>query len=67
MRRKCEDHWQSIHGLRQAKGILNKPSAKKVGDLLGQSKKHLRIMTGLLTRFCHLKGQILKTGAGRQS
>jgi hypothetical protein len=26
MRRKCEEHWQSIHGQRQAKGFLKKPS-----------------------------------------
>jgi len=49
MRRKCEEHWQSIHGLRQAKCILNKPSVKKAEDLLGQSRKQLRIMMGLLT------------------
>ena len=49
MRRKCEEHWRSIHGLRQDKGILKKPSAKKAGVLLGQSRKQLRIMTGLPT------------------
>jgi len=25
MRRKCEEHWQSIHGQRQAKGFFKNP------------------------------------------
>jgi len=29
MSRKYEEYWQSIHGSRQAKGFLKRPSAKK--------------------------------------
>jgi hypothetical protein len=31
---KHEEHWQSVHGQRQAKGFLRRPSAKKAGELL---------------------------------
>jgi len=34
---------------RQAKCFLQRPSAKKAGDLLDRSRNHLRIMTGLQT------------------
>jgi hypothetical protein len=53
--RKHEEHWQSIHGQRQAKGFLKKPSAKNAGELLNVSRNQLRIMTGLLTEHYHLK------------
>jgi hypothetical protein len=32
MSRKHEEHWQSVHGQRQAKGFLKKPSAKKLAN-----------------------------------
>jgi hypothetical protein len=59
---KHENYWQSIHGQRQAKGFLKKPSAKKVGELLNLSRNQLRIMTRLLTGHCHLKGHPFKMG-----
>jgi hypothetical protein len=62
MSRKHVAHWQSIHGQRQAKGFLKKPSAKKDVELLNLSRNQLRIMTGLLTGHCHLKGCLFKLG-----
>jgi len=62
MNKKHEDYWQSIHGQRQAKGFLITPSAKKGGELLKLSRNQLRIMTGLLTVHCHLKGHLFKLG-----
>jgi hypothetical protein len=60
--RKHEEHWQSIHGHRQAKGFLKNPSAKRAGELLNLSRNQLRIMTGLLMGQCHLKGHLFKLG-----
>jgi hypothetical protein len=46
-------------GQRQAEGFLKKPSAKKSLELLSLSRNQLRIMTGLLTGHCNLKGHYL--------
>jgi hypothetical protein len=59
---KHEKYWQFIHGQRQAKGFLKRPSAKRPGELLSMSRNHLRIMTGLLTEHCHLTGHLFKLG-----
>jgi hypothetical protein len=64
--RKHKEHWQSMHGQRQAKGFLKKPSARKAGELLNLSRNQLRIMTGLLIGHCHLKGHLFKR-AGKRS
>jgi hypothetical protein len=56
--RKHEEHWQSLRGRKQAKGFLKNPSARKAGELLNLSRNQLRIMTGLLTGHCHLKGHL---------
>jgi hypothetical protein len=48
MSRKHEDHWKSIHGQRQAKGFLERPSAKRAGEFLNLSRNQLRIMAGFL-------------------
>jgi hypothetical protein len=60
--RKQREYWQSICGQRQAKSFLKKPSAKKkkAGELLNLSRNQLRIMTGLLTGHCQLKGYLFK-------
>jgi hypothetical protein len=60
--RKHKEHWQSVRGQRQAKGFLKKPCAKKAGELLNLSRNQLRIMTGLLTGHCHLKGHLFQLG-----
>jgi hypothetical protein len=44
------------------KAFFKKPSAKKAHELLNQSRNQLRIMTGLLTEYCHLKGHLFKLG-----
>jgi hypothetical protein len=62
MIRKHEEYWQSIHGQRHAKGFLQRPSAKTVGELLNLSRNQLTIMTGLLTGHCHLIGHLFKLG-----
>jgi len=56
--RKDKEYWQSIHGGRQVK----RSSAKITRELLSLSRNQLRIMTGLLTGHCHLKGQLFKLG-----
>ena len=55
---KHEEPWQSIHGQRQAKWFLKKPSTKKAGKLLNLSRNQLRIFTGLVTGHCQLKGHL---------
>jgi len=60
--RKHEEHWQSICGQKQGKGFFKKPSEKKARELLSLSRNQLRIMTGLLTGQCHLRGHSFKTG-----
>jgi hypothetical protein len=62
MSRKHEEYWQSVRGQRQAKGFLKKPSAKKAGKLLNLSRNQLKILTGLLTGHCHLKGHLCNLG-----
>jgi hypothetical protein len=54
--RKYGEYWQALHGQRQAKGFLKRFSAKRDGSLLNLSSNHLRIIKGLLTGHCHLKG-----------
>jgi len=56
--RKNEEHWQSVCGLRQTKGFLKKPSAKRPGELLNLSRNQLRILTGPLTGHFCLKGHL---------
>jgi hypothetical protein len=62
MSMKYNEHWQSIRGQRQVKGFLKKPSATKAGELLNLSRNQLRIMIGLLTGHCFLKGHLFKLG-----
>jgi hypothetical protein len=56
--RKHTEYWQSIHGQRQARGFLKRPSAKRAGELLSLSRNKLRLLTGLFTGHCHLKGHL---------
>lgn len=59
---KVQEYRQSIHGQRQAKDLLKRPSPKRVEELLNLSRNHLTIMSALLTGQCHLKGHLLKLG-----
>jgi hypothetical protein len=43
-------------------GFLKKPSAERAGELLNLSRNQVRILTGLLTGHCHLKGHLLELG-----
>jgi hypothetical protein len=58
--RKHEEHWQCVHGQRQSKGLLKRPSATRAWELLNLSKNQIRIMTVLPTGHCHLKGHLFK-------
>jgi hypothetical protein len=62
MSKKHKGHWQSIHGQRQAKGFVKKPSAKIPGKLLNLSRNQFRILTGLLAGHCQLKGHLFNLG-----
>jgi hypothetical protein len=42
------------------KEFLRKPTASEAEELLGLNKNQLRIMTGLLTGHCHLRGHLFK-------
>jgi hypothetical protein len=55
-------HWKSLTGLRQAKGLIWGPSAKRARELLKLDKNQLRLVVGLLTGHCHLKGHLFKLG-----
>jgi hypothetical protein len=49
-------------GLKQAKGLISGPSAKRTKDLLNLNRDQLSWMVGLLTGHCHLKGHLSKWG-----
>jgi hypothetical protein len=67
MSRKHEEHWQPHTWTKAGQGLLKKPSAKKAGKLLNLSRNQLRILIGLLTGHCHLKGHLFNLGACKQS
>jgi hypothetical protein len=48
--------WESTTGLKQAKGLISGPSAKRTKDLLKLNRDQLRWIVGLFTGRCHLKG-----------
>jgi hypothetical protein len=52
--------WESTTGLKQAKGLIPGPSAKRTKDLLKLNRDQLRWVVGLFN--CHLKGHIFKLG-----
>jgi ribonuclease HI len=60
--RKHTEYWQSIQGQRQARDFLKRPSARRAGELLSLNRNQLRIVTGLFTGHCHLKGRLFKWG-----
>jgi len=60
--RKLVEHWQSLLGQRKASSFLKNPPMRKAGELLSLSRNQLRIMKGLLTWHCHLKGYLFKLG-----
>jgi hypothetical protein len=62
MNRNHKKHQESTTGLKQAKGPIPRPSARKVKDLLKLNRDRLRWMVGLFTGHCHLKGHLFKLG-----
>jgi hypothetical protein len=49
-------------GLKEAKGFISRPSARRTKDLLEINRDQLRWVVGLLTGHYHLKGHLLKQG-----
>jgi hypothetical protein len=60
--RKHKAYWESLTGLRQAKGLIQGPSARRTNDLLRLNRDQLRWVVGLLKGHCHLKGHLFKLG-----
>jgi hypothetical protein len=60
--RKQKEYWESLTGLRQAKGLIQGPSASRTKDLLRLNRDQLRWVVGLLTGHFHLKGHPFKLG-----
>jgi hypothetical protein len=58
--RNHKKYWQSTTGLKQAKGLIPGPSARRTKDLLKLHRNQLRWVVGLFTGHCHLKGHIFK-------
>jgi hypothetical protein len=57
-----KEYWESTIGLREAKGFIQGPSARRTKDLLKLNRDQLRWLVGLLTGRCHLKGHLFKLG-----
>jgi hypothetical protein len=57
-----QKYWESLTGLKQAKGFLHGPSVRRTKELLKLNTNQLRWVTGLLTGHCHLKGHLFKMG-----
>jgi hypothetical protein len=62
MKRDHQRLWDSTTGLKQAKGLIFGPSAKRTKDMLRLNRDQLRWIVGLLTGHCHLKGHFFKIG-----
>jgi ribonuclease HI len=55
-------YWESTIGLKQARGFISGPSARRTKDLLKRNRDQLSWVVGLLTGLCHLKGHLFKLG-----
>jgi hypothetical protein len=62
MNRNKKKYWESTTRLRQAKGLIQGPSARRKKDLLKLNRDQLRWVVGLLTGHSHLKGHLFKRG-----
>jgi hypothetical protein len=51
---------KNVTGLKQAKGLIFGPSAKRTKDLLKLNRDQLRWVVGLLSGHCHIKGHLFK-------
>jgi hypothetical protein len=54
--------WEFTSKLKQAKGHIPGPSAKRMKDLLKLNRDQFRWVVGLLTGHCHIKGQLFELG-----
>jgi hypothetical protein len=54
--------WESITGLKQSKGFISGPSARRTKDLLKLNRDQLRWIVGLFTGHCHPNGIHFETG-----
>jgi hypothetical protein len=55
-------YWESLTRLRQAKGLIWGPSAKRAKELLKLNRNELRWVVGLFTGHCHLNRHLFKFG-----
>jgi hypothetical protein len=62
MNRNHKKHRESTTGLKQAKGLIFGPAAKRTKALLKLNRDQLTWVVGLLTGHCHLKGHLFKLG-----
>jgi hypothetical protein len=62
MNRNHKKHWESITGLKQVRGLILRPSARRTKDLWRLNRNQLRWVVGLFTGQCHLKGHLFKLG-----
>jgi hypothetical protein len=63
--RNYRKHWESITGLKEAKGLILGPYARRTKDLLKLNRNQLRWVVGVFTRHCHLKRHLFQTGTNR--
>jgi hypothetical protein len=62
MDRNRKRHWESVTGLKWAKGLILGSSARRLKYLLKLNRDQLRWIVGLFTGHCHLKGHLFKLG-----
>jgi hypothetical protein len=55
-------YWESTTGLKQTKGLIPRPFARRTKELFKLNRDHLRWIVGLFTGHCHLKGHLFKLG-----
>jgi hypothetical protein len=60
--RNHKKYWESLRGLKHAKGFQQRTSAIKTGEQLKLNKNLLWWVTGILTGHCQLKGHPFKLG-----
>jgi hypothetical protein len=60
--RNRKKYWESTTGLKQAKGFISGPSARRTKELLRLKRDQLRWVVESLIGHCHLKGHLFKLG-----
>jgi ribonuclease HI len=62
MNRNHKKQWESTTGLKQAKGLISGPSARRTKDLLKLNRDQIRWIVGQFTGHCHPMGHLFKLG-----